>query len=92
MGKFVHCDTPNLGFHMEFDNGYKVSVQWASINYGSNRMKKYPDNTASTAEIMVTDSGGKDQEPIGWLTPNEVAIKLQEISAIVTRGDSFDIF
>ena len=82
MGKFTHCTKPNQGFHMEFDNGYKISVQWGGMNYCSNRFKGYPSNEAVTAEIMITDSQGNNQEPIGWLTADEVAEKIQETASI----------
>ena len=67
---------------MEFANGYKISVQWSGMNYGSNKLKKYPNNEAVTAEIQITDSQGKHQEPIGWLTTDEVAEKIQETACI----------
>ncbi len=82
MGKFIYNTKPNKGFHLEFDNGYAISVQWGHMNYGSNRFKEYPSNEAGTAEIMITDSQGNNQEPIGWLTPNEVAEKIQETASI----------
>ena len=67
---------------MEFDNGYTISVQWGGMNYGSNRFKEYPSNEAVTAEIMITDSQGNNQEPLGWLTADEVAKKIQETASI----------
>ena len=82
MGKFIYNTKPNQGFHLEFDNGYKISVQWGGMNYGSNRLKEYPTTEAVTAEIMITDSQGNNQEPIGWLTANEVAEKIQETASI----------
>ena len=82
MGQFTYAEYPNMGFIMEFDNGYRISVQWARINYGSNRFKEHPINTATTAEIMVVDALGREQEPIGWLTADEVAKKIQEIASI----------
>ena len=84
MGQFTYAEYPNMGFIMEFDNGYKISVQWARINYGSNRFKEHPINTATTAEIMVVDALGREQEPIGWLTPDKVLEKMQEIASIRT--------
>ena len=82
MGKFIYNTKPNKGFHLAFDNGDAVSVQWGHMNYGSNRFKEYPSNEAVTAEIMITDSQGNNQEPIGWLTANEVAEKIQETASI----------
>jgi hypothetical protein len=85
MGKFTYNDAPNMGFTIEFDNSYIVSVQWATTNYCGNKLKAYPDNTCSTAEVMVIDPMGNEQEPIGWLSPDKVSAKLQEIASITTK-------
>ena len=82
MSKFTSSESPNVGFWMEFENGYEISVQWSKGNSCSNHLKAYPSNESATAEIQVTDSGGKHQEPIGWLTADEVAKKIQEIASI----------
>ena len=33
---------------------------------------------------MVVDALGREQEPIGWLTPDKVLEKMQEIASIRT--------
>ena len=85
MGKFVYSVPPNQGFSLEFDNGYTLSVQWAGMNYCGNKMKEFPDNTSATAEIMVIDSNGKEQDPEGWQTLDQVVQKMQEIASIETK-------
>lgn len=85
MSKFVHCDSPNQGFWLEFDNGYTLSVQWAGINMCGNKLKQYPDNTCATAEVMIIDSNGKHQDPLGWQTADQVAQTIQEIVSIKTK-------
>tara|TARA_R110002020_G_scaffold49066_1_gene140001 strand:+ start:377 stop:649 length:273 start_codon:yes stop_codon:yes gene_type:complete len=72
----------DFGFHMQFENGYKVSVQWGEHTQSSNNFRAYPTATAASAEIRITDAQGKSQDPIGWLTANEVAERLQEIASI----------
>tara|TARA_R110000765_G_scaffold68394_1_gene132211 strand:- start:146 stop:316 length:171 start_codon:yes stop_codon:yes gene_type:complete len=48
-------------------------------------MKEFPDNTSATAEIMVIDSNGKEQDPEGWQTLDQVVQKMQEIASIKTK-------
>lgn len=86
MGSFTYNDAPNMGFTMEFDNGYSISVQWSGVNYCSNRFKQYAGNNSVTAELMVIDSQGNEQEPIGWITADEVAKKIQETASIKTSA------
>lgn len=61
--------TARKGFHMTFDNGWTVSVQWGPGNYCNNRCvtSDYPDPGAraanhdwasTTAEIAVIDPTG----------------------------------
>ena len=88
MGNFTSHD---FGFHMQFENGYKISVQWGKQTQSSNNFKDYPSNEAVTAEIRITDALGKSQEPLGWLTANEVAKKIHETASInVGAKWSFD--
>jgi len=75
-----------MGFTMGFDNGYGISVQWSGGNYCSNRFKQYTGNNSATAEVMVIDSQGNEQEPIGWITADEVAKKIQETASIKTSA------
>ena len=84
MGKFTYSEYPNQGFWVEFDNGYKMSVQWANVNYCSNRLKQFPSNESTTAEVSIFEPSGKQQEPIGWQTVEQVLEKMQEIASIST--------
>jgi len=53
------------GFHITFDNGWTISVQWGPGNYGDNRMKSLEEENfaevlssmeSRTAEIMAWDA------------------------------------
>ena len=65
--KFV--STMRKGFHMTFENGLTVSVQWGAGNYCDNHFPKNRDFTFSkdaesdTAEAAVFDSHGKIIDP-----------------------------
>jgi len=72
------------GFRLTFANGYAVSVVWQGATYSSHRDLDYgtaPRNSGS-AEVAVFGAGGKflsegpqgRDNPIGWQTPDEVAV------------------
>ena len=75
--------TENKGFHLTFNNGWTISVQWGATNYCSNRMVDTNKNNqmleSASAEIAIWDENNEDfdfgggQFSLGWLTPNEVA-------------------
>jgi len=75
--------TENKGFHLTFNNGWTISVQWGATNYCSNKMvdtnKNNPMLESASAEIAIWDENNEDfdfgggQFVLGWLTPNEVA-------------------
>ena len=81
MGQFSTKDMNN-GFHMKFDNGVTVSVQFGAGNYCANRDEPWNSKRPSpTAEIgMWTPDGrwitdkvlGCGDDVQGWLTPNDV--------------------
>ena len=89
--KFVA--TQNKGFGITFQNGFTISVQWGTMNYcekknlgadGDEEMKTKRWESR-TAEIAVfNDKGivpvGENDDVIGWLTPNEVAIAIEIVS------------
>jgi hypothetical protein len=64
--------TDGKGFHITFENGWTVSVQWGSGNYCDNYSRPYSENTlcgaegSQTAEIAAWDANGK------WYMPSEV--------------------
>jgi len=77
--------TMNKGFMMQFENGFKISVQWGNANYCSRRGSGAWDEAmkqdyweSATAEIAVFDHGGQmvnigDDTVAGWLTTDDVA-------------------
>ncbi len=83
---------PN-GFHMKFENGWTVSVQWGPGNYCSNHDLDAPlpldltkRLTGHTAEIAAWDKddnwhnfGGDTVS--GWNPPEAVAAFISEIAA-----------
>ena len=74
----THTVTSRTGFHMKFENGWTVSVQWGKNNYC--------DSGGLTAEIAAWDSN-RDWHYFeevgngvkGWATADEVADFIQEI-------------
>lgn len=58
--------TMNKGFHMTFNNGILISVQWGSMNYCANRSytgafgseMRQEITECSNAEIMIENSKG----------------------------------
>ena len=76
----------NKGFHIVFDNGWTVSVQWGYANYCDNR--DGTDGKASkTAEVAAWDASGEwhkfsdGTEVDGWYTPAKVLEFMNEIAA-----------
>jgi len=66
------------GFHMTFDNGYTLSVQWGYGNYCENRHQARDESV--TAEIAVIKPNGdfmrlegEGDDVVGWQTPDDVA-------------------
>ena len=86
MSKFTSCQ--NKGFFMEFENGFRISVQWGIMNYcqrkydGDFNAPQKEDYWESTScEIAVFDKAnnminikGDDYDVvIGWLSTDQVA-------------------
>ena len=77
--------TMNKGFMMQFENGFKISVQWGNANYCTRKGSGAWDEAmkqdhweSATAEIAVFDHGGQmvnigDDTVAGWLTTDDVA-------------------
>lgn len=59
------ASTMNKGFHMTFENGYTVSVQWGAGNYCDNHFPKDMDFSwkkpaeSNTAEVAALDPRGE---------------------------------
>lgn len=78
--------TDKKGFHITFENGYTVSVQFGAGNYSENYNATYDENEkagangSATAECAVWGIGGTFLEHElfegstvgGYLTPNQV--------------------
>ena len=76
--------TRGKGFHISFENGWTVSVQFGHGNYSDNYDANF-DNISSVeagargsqcAEVWCFNSGTKDNwpdDPLGYQTPAQVA-------------------
>ena len=66
--------TMRKGFHMTFENGLSISVQWGAGNYCDNHFPKDRDFTFSkdassrTAEVAVFDTKGDFIDPQDFMT------------------------
>ncbi len=93
MSKIEICENPEFnldenkietkpsGFHMTFDNGNTISIQWASHNYSSTRFRRGPATLKCTsAEVAIWDSNDRwanidtnGDMVKGWVEPDEIA-------------------
>lgn len=87
--------TFNRGFHMTFDNGLTISVQWGTGNYCERKKPVYMTDElrnvmveSKDAEIAIWENqGGKrflnfgSDEVKGYCTPNEVADWICKVSS-----------
>jgi hypothetical protein len=73
--------TGGKGFHVTFENGNTVSVQFGSVNYCQNYnprlnftdLQKPSPKASEDAEIMVWDCNGNTlQEPVANCTPEQM--------------------
>ncbi len=77
------CSDTGNGFHLVFENGWTISVQWHWMNYCGNRDFKdvKPFNECKTAETAALPPY-KDTtwvEVNGWQTADEVAKLINEV-------------
>lgn len=78
--------TQGKGFHIEFKNGWVVSVQFGFGNYCENRMEQdnKEDNkgmSCSNAEVWAwKEKQNYPKDPKGWLSPEEVLKFINKIS------------
>ena len=99
MSKFTSCQ--NKGFFMEFENGFRISVQWGIMNYcqrkydGEFDAPQKEDYWESTScEIAVFDKAnnmidikGDDYDVVvGWLSTDQVA----KVIAVVQSAKTVD--
>lgn len=82
---FTLCDSNwNKGFHITFDNGWTVSVQWGRSNYCDN--KTYDNdtvisNSCPNAEVWAWNNKRNFEQPVVWLTPIEVLDYINKVAA-----------
>jgi hypothetical protein len=86
-GKSMFSITEGQGFHMTFQNGWTVSVQWGRINYGSNRSASGPRPgqafyDARTAEVSCWYGNDGAEEVQGYMLADDVA---DYIAAVASR-------
>ena len=97
MSRFTSC--LNKGFSMEFENGFRISVQWGIGNYCEVREKDAYDAPqkqdfwdSTNAEIAVFDNDGgfievRDDMVAGWLSTNTVAKVITIVSSAKTANE-----
>lgn len=84
--------TGNKGFHLKFENGWAISVQWGPGNYCSRRwhgphnrpMWNEEDWESTTAEVAIWHTASERDylsDPEGWLTPTEVAEWITKVAS-----------
>jgi hypothetical protein len=83
--------TAGKGFHLTFDNGWTVSVQWGPSNYCSNQATDFSipreiaancgEYQSNTAEVAAWTENAQDDDPIrAYIRADEVADLIHEIS------------
>ena len=79
----------NKGFHMTFENGWTISVQWGRENY-CEQVENEADGThlAKDAEIAAWHVDGTDLliEDSGWRDTNYVAKWITKVSEMARPG------
>ena len=95
-GEHMFRITRGKGFHMTFDNGWTVSVQWGTGNYGSHYMapESLTDEEAgaigsTTAEVAAWDKNRKwyqvsehSDTVQGYMSTDEVLAFMTKIAAL----------
>ena len=98
MSKFTSC--LNKGFQMEFDNGFRISVQWGIGNYCAvkdkdewNAPQKQDYWDSISAEIAVFDNDSRfidireNDMVAGWLSTDTVAKVIAIVSSAKTANE-----
>lgn len=77
------------GFHITFENGWTVSVQFGGGNYSDNyhsRIYDGPVPHSRTAEVAAWPNGGEmisfngEDTVLGWQTPAQVLAVMNDIA------------
>jgi len=78
----------NKGFHMTFENGWTISVQWGRENYCEVVGETENNVTAKDAEIAAWHVDGTDLliEDSGWRDTNYVAKWITKVSEMARPG------
>ncbi|CAN7172835.1 hypothetical protein [Brevundimonas sp. LjRoot202] len=92
---FRICD--QKGFHVTFENGWTVSVQFGRGNYSGNydHTGAYADPVPAspTAEVAAWPNGGEmialgdGDTVLGWQTPEQVLALMNDIAARPIPGE-----
>ncbi len=94
--------TQNKGFRMKFENGFSISVQWGTENYCEKKSfntdidpRKERIWESTSAEIAVFNEEGivpigGDDQVIGWLSSNEVALVITIVSSSKDKDEIED--
>lgn len=83
----MFCITAGKGFHITFENGWTVSVQWGPGNYCDHHRTPFGTMTREgwhsvTAEVGIwSETPNGDTEIYAWQTPEEVAEKIADVVA-----------
>ena len=81
----------NKGFHMTFENGWTISVQWGRDNYCQVVEVTESSVTAKNAEIAVWHADGSDlalsvSGAGNWIDSNDVAKWIFDVSEMERPG------
>ena len=79
------------GFYMKFENGFMVSVQWSSINYGDHYAtgKKLPEEVSYSLEVEIAiinpegelmEINAVDDSVVAYIGADEVAEYMHRVS------------
>jgi hypothetical protein len=81
------------GFHINFNNGYTLSVQFGYGNYCENRYHHLPPNFCVNAETAIISPSGKfiqyKKDTVqGWQTPNDIIDTIAFINQLPPEDDN----
>lgn len=84
MGVTMFRITYSKGFHITFENGWTISVQFGNGNYCNNKNLKNGDEVkCQNAEVAIwnDDLDIPMSEPEGWQSPSQVLAMMQEVAS-----------
>ena len=91
MSKAIFSTSNNKGFHMTFENGVTISVQWGPGNYSDNYDEDFRPRERRNVDSSTAEMGIWDQQRIwlrfddgdtvqGSLTPDQVSEWIYKVS------------